>query len=333
MELSHFVKDEGFGDTGERAHHIREFQHPIGHGHGMSEPLVSVIVPTSNRLEFLKQAVASIRTQTFQEWELIVSDNGSTDGTVEWLAEQDDVILLTAPTPTGAAPARNLGIEIARGRLLAFLDDDDMWLPTTLESLIQLDSHERCFAAAGARLRPDGSGRYKRLWHPTSLMERDVWQEVLAEWNPVPSQTIFRRDALIELGGFPPELWPSDDRSVFARGAMKRPVLLVPDPVCLYRVHPGQTHLTPDVFRRRKEILDPIAEAMPARRRKKAWGLRVSGRLWQDAEAEWDRNDHAAALRLYFRICRLAPGLLRSPIYRPMLLWKMKQCVRGLVSR
>jgi glycosyltransferase involved in cell wall biosynthesis len=298
----------------------------------MSEPLVSVIVPTSNRLAFLKQAIASVRTQSFPDWELIVSDNGSTDGTVEWLAEQDDVILLTAPTPTGAAPARNMGIEIARGRLLAFLDDDDIWLPTTLESLIRLDSYERCFAAVGARMRPGRSGRYERLWHPMSLMERDVWQEVLAEWNPTPSQTIFRRDVLVEMGGFPSELWPSDDRAVFARGAMTAPVLLVPEPVCLYRVHPGQTHLTP-VLRRRKEILDPIADAMPARHRKKARGLRVAGRLWQDADADLDRRDHMAALRIYMKICRTAPGLLRSPIYRPMLLWKIKRCATGLISR
>lgn len=95
-------------------------------------------MPTLNAAAFLARAVASVRTQTRRDWELIIADDGSTDATpvlARTLADEDPRIrVLAAPEtgPRGAAAARNRAIAVARGRYLAFLDADDEWLPDKL---------------------------------------------------------------------------------------------------------------------------------------------------------------------------------------------------------
>ena len=101
-------------------------------------PAVTVVIPTFNRLALLRQAVDSIKAQTFHDWELLVVDDGSTDQTVEYLqAEQDQRIDLIRSAHCGNVGAvRNLGVSHARGRFVAFLDSDDLWKPTKLERQI-----------------------------------------------------------------------------------------------------------------------------------------------------------------------------------------------------
>src|SRR5687767_548324 len=99
----------------------------------MEVPTISVVLPTFNREEFLTEAFESIAAQTFADWELIVVDDGSTDGTsalVGQLARRvaQPVTYLYQPN-RGPGAARNLGIQRARGQYLAFLDSDDLWLP------------------------------------------------------------------------------------------------------------------------------------------------------------------------------------------------------------
>ena len=97
------------------------------------EPLVSIVVPTYNRLAYLRQAVQSVFDQTYRQWELIVVDDGSTDGTAAYVASLGGrVRALTLPRRGGAARARNAGVGAARGAYVAFLDSDDLWLPEKL---------------------------------------------------------------------------------------------------------------------------------------------------------------------------------------------------------
>jgi glycosyltransferase involved in cell wall biosynthesis len=109
---------------------------------------VSVIIPTYNRKPQLKEAIASVIAQTYQPQEIIVIDDASSDHTSEWIKEDyPAIVLITLPQNKGAAAARNAGIRIAKGELIAFLDSDDLWLPGYLSS--QVD----CFTA-----RPDIAG-------------------------------------------------------------------------------------------------------------------------------------------------------------------------------
>src|ERR1700704_4899233 len=95
--------------------------------------LVSVIVPTYNRRETIQAAIASVQRQTFSDWELIVVDDGSTDGTAELIEGSDPRLVLIRQKNQGVNAARNAAMLRARGQYIAFLDSDDEWLPHHLE--------------------------------------------------------------------------------------------------------------------------------------------------------------------------------------------------------
>ncbi|HEX2080944.1 MAG TPA: glycosyltransferase family A protein, partial [Longimicrobium sp.] len=113
----------------------------------MPVPTVSAVIPTYNRLPLLLAAVESVRVQTFGEWELIVADDGSTDGSAEAVEALGDprIRVLRLPRTGSPAVARNAAVRAARGEWVAFLDSDDRWLPRKLE--LQLSAVRR----AGAR--------------------------------------------------------------------------------------------------------------------------------------------------------------------------------------
>lgn len=100
---------------------------------------VSIIMPCFNGMKYLEDAVESIRGQTFTEWELLIIDNNSTDSSlalIQAMALDDSRIVALQCIEPGAANARNVGIEKARGRYIAFLDCDDVWLPEKLQRQI-----------------------------------------------------------------------------------------------------------------------------------------------------------------------------------------------------
>jgi glycosyltransferase involved in cell wall biosynthesis len=94
----------------------------------------SVIIPTYNRLALVRAALESVFRQTFSDFEVIVIDDGSTDGTGEMLGEYAGRIRLLREANAGPAAARNLGLAEAKGRYVAFLDSDDLWFPWALET-------------------------------------------------------------------------------------------------------------------------------------------------------------------------------------------------------
>lgn len=98
---------------------------------------VSVIIPTYNRAYCVVEAIESVLGQTFQDFELIVVDDGSTDATAEVLAPYVDRIRYIYQKNAGVSAARNTGIRAARGQWIAFLDSDDVWLPEKLEIQVE----------------------------------------------------------------------------------------------------------------------------------------------------------------------------------------------------
>lgn len=108
------------------------------------QPRVSVILPTFNRARFLAEAFASIRDQAFDDWELVVVDDGSTDETAEVVPDLsrdlDRPVVFLRQENQGAYGARNTGLDLARGTYIAFFDSDDLWLPQHLSrSVAALD--------------------------------------------------------------------------------------------------------------------------------------------------------------------------------------------------
>lgn len=102
-----------------------------------ADPLVSVIIPTYNRARLVPGAIDSVLGQTYRNLELILVDDGSTDDTAEVLAGYGDKIRVVRQKNAGPAIARNRGIAVATGEIIAFLDSDDQWLPTKLERQVE----------------------------------------------------------------------------------------------------------------------------------------------------------------------------------------------------
>ena len=95
--------------------------------------LFSVIIPTYNRVALLQRTLASVWAQRFTDYEVIVVDDGSTDGTLAYLQSLGDRLRVLQQANRGPGPARNLAVKAAQGRYLAFLDSDDLWFPWSLE--------------------------------------------------------------------------------------------------------------------------------------------------------------------------------------------------------
>src|SRR5260370_33478888 len=142
-------------------------------------PKVTVILPFHNAVKYLNQAIDSVRAQTLSDWELILVDDASTDagpGLADAATRSDDRIRLLATgkcAPKGAAVARNLGLEAARGEFVAFLDADDLYqchkLLTELRSLAQHPAAAMIYGPT-------------RWWHP-GAEHRDSTEEMALEAN------------------------------------------------------------------------------------------------------------------------------------------------------
>jgi glycosyltransferase involved in cell wall biosynthesis len=98
-------------------------------------PFITVVIPTYNRLALVRQAIASVVAQTFSNWELIVADDGSDDGTPEFIHSLKDprIRVLEMPHTGNIAVARNRGVRAGAGEWVTFLDSDDLWIPQKLE--------------------------------------------------------------------------------------------------------------------------------------------------------------------------------------------------------
>jgi len=123
-------------------------------------PRVSIILPTFNRRDTVMRAIRSVRAQTFQEWELIVVDDGSTDDTAALIAGADPRLIVIRQNNAGFTEARNTGIRAAKGEYIAFLDSDDEFLPHHLELCVAfLDAFKEEKIVSTELLEDFGHGR------------------------------------------------------------------------------------------------------------------------------------------------------------------------------
>lgn len=168
-------------------------------------PRVSVVVATRDRRTLLARALASIDAQCFRDFEIVVVDDGSSDWTAGWLrAEYPAVRLVELSTSCGAAAARNRGIECARGEIVAFLDDDDIWHASYLETQVaQFNKHPDAQLCSAGHVEVDGAGRVSRPDLRPLFDYADPLVHLLAEC-PLHTLSVVacRRAALARIGPF-----------------------------------------------------------------------------------------------------------------------------------
>jgi glycosyltransferase involved in cell wall biosynthesis len=208
-------------------------------------PDVSVVIPTHNRRRLLGQAVRSALGQVGVEVEVVVVDDGSSDGTADAVAAlgDDRVRLIQHRRPLGVAAARNAGAGAARGAWVALLDDDDLWAPDKLKRQLEAASAAEAGWVYAGVVEIDAEGRLLGGGVPPSP------EELLAglrRRNLMPagsSNVAVRSDLLSASGGFDPRLRHLADWDLWLRLAGLGPPACVPAPLVAYRLHHGQATL------------------------------------------------------------------------------------------
>jgi glycosyltransferase involved in cell wall biosynthesis len=202
---------------------------------------VSVLIATFERAALLAEAVASVRAQTFTDWECLIADDGSADDTparlAGLLAEEPRLRCLRLAHSGSPGAVRNAALAAARGALVACLDDDDVWRPDALERLLMaLDATPDAPLAFG---RVERFGQASGTWPRGSLPGRvDLPRLLRGNLVPLPA-TLARRAALHAAGGFREDVLLSADYELWLRLARAAPLAFHDAVVGCYRVHPG----------------------------------------------------------------------------------------------
>ena len=309
-------------------------------------PVISVIITAYNVAPFLREAVDSALAQTYRDIEIIVVDDGSTDGSAETLSDLDDPRLrLVRQEHSGSAAARNAGLRLASRHLVAFLDADDRWAPQNLERQVAfLESHPEVDLTFSHSLVIDEEGRAlgKICSRSGTVSLRELFRSnVIGNGSCV----VVRRGALDQAGWFNPTLLACVDIDAWMRVAALRSgnIVALPELLTFYRRRRGQ--ISSD-WRRMESgflvLLENVRKLAPREvaceeKRSRAGRYRYYALLAREA------NDPATAARLLATAFRWAPlwlladsrtwlnGLLilaqlilPRPVYRWTVRWKQR---------
>jgi glycosyltransferase involved in cell wall biosynthesis len=206
-------------------------------------PLVSIIMNVRNGAATLREAIDSVLSQTYQDWELIVWDDRSTDASAQVVSQYRDVRLryFLSPTETSLGEARSQALRQADGEWVAFLDQDDIWLPRKLEQQLALaDRSVGLIYGRTVRFYPNGAERdYDQTHEYQRLPEGDIFTQLFTKsCFPAMSSAMFRRSAIEAVGGIPSAIRIIPDYGLYVAVARQFPVRAVQQVVCRYRMHP-----------------------------------------------------------------------------------------------
>lgn len=203
-------------------------------------PTVSVIVPTYNTIAYLPDALESILKQTFEDFEILLVNDGSTDNTEQWAKQLTDPrIRYIFQENQGLSAARNTGISEAQGQYIALLDADDMWEPTKLEQQVAYLERRPDIGMVHTWIsfideKGQSTGRIWKTqaegWALPSLLQRN---EVAV------LSVLVRRECFAQVGDFDITLRSLEDWELWLRLTAQYPIGLIREPLARYRQLPG----------------------------------------------------------------------------------------------
>jgi glycosyltransferase involved in cell wall biosynthesis len=208
-------------------------------------PNVSIIMNVRNGAATLRAALESAFAQSYRDWELIVWDDCSSDDSAAIVADFNDprVRYFLSPRDTSLGQARDLAMRQARGEWLAFLDQDDIWLPRKLELQVALSEPVEVGLVYGRTVRFSPSGRqtdYDSFHEFVALPEGDIFGELLGKGCFIAmSSALIRRAAVEEFGDIPSHIQITPDYFLYLAVSRRYSARAVQEVVCRYRIHPG----------------------------------------------------------------------------------------------
>ena len=256
----------------------------------MTAPLVTVVIPTWNRLPLVEDAVRSVIAQSYAQWELIVIDDGSTDGTAERLGAIGDtrIKVLSAPRVGHLGTVRNRGAAAGAGALIAFLDSDDLWLPRKLELQVgAMGETGAGWSYARFELMDQAGTTTKLPREAFHLKSGDIVAEVFAFKLTMQTSTLVVRRELFDAAGRfseDPRVYNlGEDYELYMRLALRAPAVAHDETLARIRRHAGNTSAT-----RSKDSLELIARIYEVLLKSEldAKTARLATRLWTRSLAD-----------------------------------------------
>jgi len=206
----------------------------------MSVPAISVVMPVYDGEKYLQQAIDSILHQTFDDFEFIIVDDASTDGTANILGNYDDkrIIKLRNSKNVGVASSLNYGIKLAKGEFVARMDADDISLPKRLETQYEYLRANKNVAVLGSacELIYANGKRTSSKWIPVVDIYLLKWK-LLFKNNVIHPTVMFRRDLIESLGSYSSEFSHNEDYFLWVRVSSKFNIVNLKDILLYYRVH------------------------------------------------------------------------------------------------
>jgi glycosyltransferase involved in cell wall biosynthesis len=286
-------------------------------------PAISIVIPTYDRLAYLRDAVNSVLAQTVSDWELIVVDDGSTDDTVSWLESLGDPRLRIVRHRHTGCPAllRNVGIELATAEWIAFLDSDDKWLPEKLERQLQYHATGSGFRwsytahtiidAAGDALPAE---QFKARKPYTGWLFRELLQ--LDAIIALPS-VFAERSLLREVGGFDETMDFVEDYDLWLRLALHAECGIVDEPLTVVRTHRSTSFDRVEVDEAFMSVYRRMASSSISPDLRRIAGTREGYYAVWAADKRGQRREWKRALTAAFIGIRRRP--LRGGAYRALL--------------
>ena len=192
---------------------------------------ISVIIPTYNRKHTLQRAIDSVLVQTFKPFEIIIVDDGSEDGTREWLLQNYPSVQYIHQPNNGVSSARNKGIQISQGSWIALLDSDDEWMPEKLESQSRFIEVNRDSSFCHTNEIWIRNGVRVNQMKKHKKFGGDIFKHCLDICRISPSSSIIKKDVFEEVGAFDESLTVCEDYDLWLRVTAKFNILFLDEPL------------------------------------------------------------------------------------------------------
>lgn len=258
-------------------------------------PRVSVLIATRDYGQYLAEALRSVQTQTFTDWECVLVDDGSRDNTTQVVQTflADPRFRVVRSDNLGQARAKNLALRLSQAPLVAFLDGDDVWLPSKLDRQVRImDAHPLLGVCFTRRFLINPRGELLTAARPT-LPRGNIFDDVLLTNTVCFSSVLVRRTVLDHVGGFDVGMQLAIDYDLWLRVAKHYPFDFIDEPLVKYRT--GHANLSQRIVERIITVFSTMRRCLLRRRhatttppnvQREAWGstCRTLGYVLRDRE-------------------------------------------------